>query len=308
GWLGMVLAALVCRGQGPAAGSGAERAGYGVQQTGGGVVGARLDTVSATGFYSVILPPELVARCKEDLSDLRLYRSNHDIAPYVLLKNFPDTGYLPLPDPKIRQKDSSNKHSYISLQYADSYRIGQLSFVIGNPSLYKRSAQVINPDDSTGVPLVVSITMDPNNTVFRIPAVKTRRLLIDIGNADNAPLRIIRVASGQSKLSILVHLEKGVEYELEGGNPLATKPDYDLHYFTDSLRQPPVHVGLGPLYNKVQATPGDSRASKPAGSASGNTRSGLLLWSVIVLVLLLLVYLSVKMVKAIAKKEIDDRL
>jgi hypothetical protein len=215
------------------------------------------------------------------------------------------SGTVPVPDPKISQKDSSNKHSYISLQYPDTYRIDQLGLVIRNPVLFKRTARIINPDDSTGRPWVALITIDPRDTIFHIPTVKARRLLIDISNADNAPLVISRVSSYQSAIYILTHLEKGGAYELEGGDPMAEKPDYDLHYFTDSMRQKPLFIDLKPVYySRIKEEP----VARRKEAASGNTRSRVLLWSVIVLVLLLLIYISVKMVKAIAKKDIDDRL
>ncbi|MBS1662939.1 MAG: hypothetical protein JST68_17975 [Bacteroidetes bacterium] len=291
--LGAVLASLVCRAQTP-------------------IVGAPLDTVRENGFYRVILPPDLIARCKADFSDLRLYRFNHGFVPYVLKEGMADPLYLPVPDPQIKQRDSSNKHSYISLQYADTYRIDKLSFIISHPALYKRKVRISNPDDSSGTPLEAITDIDPRDTVFRIPPVKAKRLLIDISNADNEPLIIDRVSSFQVPVYILTILEKGKEYELEAGDWSAVKPDYDLHYFTDSFKMPPYSIAAKTIYYKKAAVgPArslDDAAAKIKDSASGNTRSGILLWSVIVLVLLLLIYISVKMVKAIAKKEIDDRL
>jgi hypothetical protein len=200
----------------------------------------------------------------------------------------------------IRQKDSSNKHSYILLSFADAYRIERLSLVVQNPILYKRTARVTDPDASPGAVAVATISIDPNDTAFRIPAVKTRHLLIDIMNSDNAPLTISRVVTAQSAVYLIAHLEQYREYEVTGGDSLASLPDYDLHYFTDSLREPPLDIAVKSIHRK---DPGKARAR-----IGESNRSTILLWSALVLVLFLLIYLSVKMVKAIAKKESNDRL
>jgi hypothetical protein len=265
--------------------------------------GALLDTVKKTGFYRIVLPPQLVASCRSDLADIRIGRPDGSIIPYVLhtdAGSVLNAGYFPLPDPMIRQKDSSNKHSYILLTFPDAYRIERLSLVVQNPILYKRTAQVTDVDASPGTAAVVTISIDPNDTTFRIPAVKTRHLLIDIMNKDNAPLTISRVATAQSGVYVIAHLEQYREYEVTGGDSLASPPDYDLHYFTDSLREPPLDIAVTSIHRKE---PGKA----PARVGESN-RWTILLWSALVLVLLLLIYLSVKMVRAIAKKEPNDRL
>jgi hypothetical protein len=126
-------------------------------------------------------------------------------------------------------------------------------------------------------------------------------------NRDNAPLTISRVATAQSGVYVIAHLERYREYEVTGGDSLAGKPDYDLHYFTDSLREQPMDIGFKNIYRKALELPVAKAGKAPARVAESN-RPTILLWSALVLVLLLLIYLSVKMVKAIAKKESNDRL
>ena len=99
---GLLMVAITCGAQGQSAAN----AGY--------IAIAGFDTVKKTGFYRIVLPPELVVQCRADLADLRIRRRDGVFIPYVL-KTYADSpsnmGYLPLPDPVIRQKDSSNKHS-----------------------------------------------------------------------------------------------------------------------------------------------------------------------------------------------------
>jgi len=279
---------------------------------------ALLNPVEKTGFYRIILPPQIVARCKPDLSDLRIMRPDGEEIPYVLNSDVHspwNAGYQPLPDPMIRQKDSSDKHSYVWLEYKEAYRVDRLSFVIQGPRLYKRRVRIVNPDTTEDRRVVTVVSIDSYDSVFRIPPTKGRRLLIEIDNADNAPLAVTRVASYQSGIYVLAHLAIGYDYSLQDLLN-AGKPDYDLHYFTDSLRRRPMDIGVQYVRLSefvapaavIDSTSRDSAA--PAPAATARTKAGsstVLLWSVLALVLLFLLYFSVRMVKAIGKKENNDR-
>jgi hypothetical protein len=210
---------------------------------------ALVDPITKTGFYRIVLPPRLVSNCQADLSDLRIFKPDGTTVPYVLRTNAQDplnAGYLALPDPSIRRSDSSNKHSYYWLQYDDAYRIDRLSLMIADPILYKREVRVMAYMDSTGPVPVTSLSIDPHDTAFRLPSVKARSLVIDIDNGDNPPLSITRVASAQSGIYILTYLEAitHIDYELLTGHGGDGPPDYDLHYFTDSLSRHPLDIVL----------------------------------------------------------------
>jgi hypothetical protein len=279
---------------------------------------ARVDSVARTGFYRIVLPPQLVAKCRPDLSDLRIYKPDGTTVPYVLRTAIHDrmnAGYLPLPDPMISQKDSSNKHSYYRLRYKDAYRIERLSLVISNPILYKRTVKIMAEVDSTGDMPITCVSIDPKDTVFLLPAVKAKTLLIDIADADNAPLVIRKVVSAQSGIYLLAYLLAGSEYELAAGERIEGPPDYDLHYFTDSLQQHPFDIGLQPVRLRAGAASGQkARVKQAAGDAAGTggpaagRKSGLLLWSILIFILLMLTFVSIKLARAVSQKEKHDRL
>jgi hypothetical protein len=282
--------------------------------------GALLNRVEKTGFYRIILPPQVVARCRPDLSDLRLMRPNGDGIPYVLNTDIHspwNAGFQPLPDPVIRQKDSSDKHSYVRLGYRDAYRVDRLSFVIKGPSLYKRRVRIIVPDTTGDMHEAAVVSIDPYDSAFRIPATKGRQLLIDIDNGDNTPVTVTRVASFQSGIYVLAYLSIGYDYYLTASPRYTGKPDYDLHYFTDSLRQRPMDIGFREVFLSDLVVPAMTKDSVRSDSTvdvlakdsrTGTRSSAVLLWSALALVLLFLLYFSVKMVKAIGKKESNDRL
>lgn len=263
---------------------------------------AAVDSARASGFYRVVLPPAFVARCRADLSDLRIYDQQGNETPYVLRTEDRDSlnaGPQEIPDPEIRRQDSSNRHTYYRLRYDDAYRIDLLSFVIANPVLYKREALISSGD---GGAMVATISIDPGDTVFRVPTVKARELLIDISNKDNPPLVITRVATVQSGIYLVVLLRADRRYTLVAGDPSVRAPEYDLHYFTDSLRSEPPILGLGTVHREKEG----AVVTRTVAFRSQSGGAGLWLWGVVAVILLLLIYVSVKMTRAIDKKGKDD--
>jgi hypothetical protein len=265
---------------------------------------AAVDSVRGNGLYGILLPPALVARCRADLSDLRVYDQEGRETPYVLKifgRDELNVGYRAIPDPQMRRQDSSNRHTYFWLHYDDAYLIDWLGFVIENPVLYKREAVISSLDDSS---TVATVSIDPMDTVFRLKPVKTRGLLIDIRNNDNPPLVIRRVVGLQSNIFVVALLQADRRYKLVAGDPSVPAPEYDLHFFTDSLTTAPPVIRLGAVHrDKLGTVLTQTKATGP-----GLGRSGLLLWAIVTLILLLLIYVSVKLARAVNKKGEDDRL
>ena len=273
-----------------------------------------LDTVKADGFYRIILTPELVAKCRPDLGDLRILDAGKRFVSYALKDSqearMPTTGNT-ITEEHIEQKDSNDKHSYVRVNFSEAYSIDWIGFVIHNPVFFKRKITVLTEGSHPGEwATVVDADIDPEKKLFRIPTIRTRLLRIDISNADNAPLEIANVTCFQTTRYLVAYLRAGNVYQLLTGNAQATAPDYDLKYFTDSLKTTPELLNV----RSLQRIGGQDQ---PATISSTETRketttikdhSGLLLWSCLLAVLLFLVYFSVRMVKAIAKKDAHDRL
>jgi hypothetical protein len=275
---------------------------------------AKFDTVGADGFYQIILTPELVAKCKPDLGDLRILGPDKRFVSYVLKDSraTADTtkDILPIPGAKMVQKDSSNKHSYISVEFSEAYAIDWVGVVIHSPVFYKRRLQILAEGNMGEWVVITGTDIDPAEKLFRVPAIKTRRLRIDIANADNAPLVIGEIACFQTTRYLLAYLRAGDAYQLFTGNPQAIVPDYDLKYFTDSLKATPLNLSIESI-QKIGSQDQPTVITPTVTSkdtTAGKNHSGLLLWSCLLAVLLFLVYFSVRMVKAIAKKDAHDRI
>jgi hypothetical protein len=271
---------------------------------------AALDSIRQDGFYQVLLTPPIVAKCvRPDLADLRILGPDNRFVSYVLKdpQRREDTQpWLALPRAILAQKDSSNKHSYIDLRFSEAFTIDRLAFEIRDPVFYKRDATVLaEGTNGTEWTSLTSVILAPNNIMLSIPTVKTRRLRIDIANGDNAPLVVTEISSFQKARYLIAYLKAGGSYEVLTGNALATPPEYDLKYFTDSLRSTPSVLVPGPIRQTSVSNiqPVAPIEKKPGGERSG----GLLLWSILLAILILLVYFSVQMTKAIKKKERHDR-
>ena len=276
---------------------------------------ATLDTVKEDGFYKIVLSPKLIAKCRGDLGDLRIAGPGGKPVSYVLKDPSAVAGvqgqWIDLPEGKMQQRDSGNKHSYVVLQYPEAFEIDSITFAIANPLYYKREARVSAEGTIPGEwALAADVTIDPQHRGFRIPTVKAFRLLIDISNEDNSPLLISEVAARQSARYLLAYLQAGTAYYVLGGNPQATRPRYDLSYFTDSMSRAPRELSIESLqfaYNRglpdVEAITTDHMVT------TGHIdRPGLLLWVSLIIVLFILTYFSIRMVKAIGKKDTHDRL
>jgi hypothetical protein len=204
--------------------------------------------------------------------------------------------YLGIPYPAIIQKDSSDKHSYITIQYRDSYRIDKLELILHGPALFKRRAWVYDNPVTAGEkrPLTEGV-LSPGSTSFLISSAKTNRLMIDIANGDDRPLIIQAVKTGELNRYVLTYLQPGTGYHLLGGDAGAVAPEYDLRYFIDSLTRDPDELAAGPVSPF-------SRGQEPVTKTAPD-HSGLILWSILILVLLSLAFLSYKMANAIPKKK-----
>lgn len=272
---------------------------------------AALDTIKEDAFYKIELQPELVARCRSDFADLRILAAGGQFVPYVL-KELQATGdpskqWLAIPGGAMTKLDSNDKHSYITLKYIEAYQVDWLAFTVRSPVFYKREAQIAAEGAQPGEwTWITNIVIDPRHLRFRIPVVKTRRLRIDIANADNAPLTIDRVAGFQAARYLLTYLQADSVYQVLAGNPQAAAPEYDLKYFTDSLNKMPQM--LVPGHVEPARIPVQPVAAAEGSKAVTGRSSGLLLWSSLLAVLLLLIYFSIRMVRAIAQRETYDRI
>jgi hypothetical protein len=262
---------------------------------------APIDSVASDGFYQIRLDPVLVAKSKTDLADVRILGPGGRFVSYVLKdsrgSDSAERTRLSLPPAVMVQKDSSDKRSYIDLLFSEAYEIDWLLFVIRDPVFYKREAQLFvegaHPGEWTSAAF---ITLSPGNGMVSVPVVKSRHLRVAISNADNAPLVVREVMAFQASRWLIAYLKAAAAYEVLTGNTQAGAPEYDLRYFTDSLKTTPPILAVG---SGRQASFANEKPVAQAGKGEPVQRSGLLLWIILFVILILLVYFSVKLAREI---------
>jgi hypothetical protein len=134
------------------------------------------------------------------------------------------------------------------------------------------------------------LTLEPGSAEFHIPYIKARSITLDIDNEDNAPLIFDKVEASQKERYLLAWLEPG-KYELLVGNMRAQQPRYDLKYFVDTVSKEPAAILPGGLI-PVNVFP-------PAPVIKPKDRKGVYLWTAILAVLVLLIWLSFNMLRSI---------
>ena len=142
--------------------------------------------------------------------------------------------YRLLPSPVLTQKDSSDKCSYVLLQFDDAYMMNRIEIHTAGATFYKRKIEVSPEKNTYHIPSEnFSISSDAQ-PVFALED-KTSRLLLKIYNNDNPPLQITGVNVFQRNICLLTFLEKDKSYHLLFDDSLARPPSYDLSFFKDSI-------------------------------------------------------------------------
>ncbi len=126
---------------------------------------------------------------------------------------------------------------------------------------------------------------------------KTNRLLLIVDNKDNIPLALQSATASGLHTSVTAYLETGKHYTLYFGDSVAIAPSYDLEFFNDSIGNNIQPLGLK---NIEKIKPGT------AVKKEANNNGKWLLWSIIISVLLLLLYFSLRMIKDISHKTNND--
>lgn len=205
-----------------------------------------------------------------------VYRQTYQAGKHVLL-----------PAPIISQKDSSNKTTYITLQFDETYTVDRLELNVSGSRFYNRSF-TINNQNSTGNN---NYTLNSAGGHSFNCHVKGNILYLAIQNNDNPPLKINRVKAYQLNNYLLTWLEKGMDYELTTGDSLAAAPQYDLAFFKDSV-QNPTELMVGAVSSNTSPNP-----------VTNKKNSNYIIWLVLGAVLVLLLLLTRKLTAEVNKKK-----
>ncbi|MBS1566029.1 MAG: hypothetical protein JST39_16695 [Bacteroidetes bacterium] len=193
------------------------------------------------------------------LSNYRFFKvilNGKDLLPVNIVRagvyeqSFINGRYLPLSRPRLLQKDSGDKYSYVFLRFDAAYFIDRLALQVSGPKFYKRTMWIYTGSIGAVQEVGSYIIQTDTPAVFNA-GVKTDHLLLKIENDDNPPLHVDSVEAFQLNRYLYAWLEKGRGYSLLFGDSSATTPVYDLQYFKDSATgQARLLSYAKPVYNK----------------------------------------------------------
>lgn len=199
--------------------------------------------------------------------------------------------YTALPPLKFSSKDTG-KISSIYLDLNEAYQINKLHFTIVSPKYYDRRIRVYAIDKkSAGGEFELADTMlSSSGSQDVLISAKTTRLRVEIYNKDDNPLKIKSIAALQLKQFLVCYLETGHNYHLLTGNTSATKDDYDLSFLNGRVYNQLPGIGHSAVYDNPERSTIRPLIEK---------NYSLWLWAVIIVALLLLSFLTLKMVREI---------
>jgi hypothetical protein len=202
--------------------------------------------------------------------------------------------YIPLPKPKMLQKDSLTK-SYITLIFEKPYEINCLEWEISWPEFFLRQCNIgkkkYNPYPHFEL-LHSNELSSKKSLVWQFETIKTDTLTIIIENNNNLPLKIKSIKAFQLNIVAIAQLEGNNTYTLLFDNHTILKPDYDLKYFTDKIPQ---------KLPEIQCSKPLSIAGNTIDNTKEKNHSILLnksfLWTILIIVAFGLLLLTIKLLK-----------
>ncbi|MEO8415800.1 MAG: hypothetical protein ABI472_19210 [Ginsengibacter sp.] len=219
---------------------------------------APLESVVATKFYKILLPPQVVAKCKDGLEDIRVFDEDGKQVPYILQEDLPafkTENFTEFPVIKFtREKD---KQTHIILKNTSGHAIDNLLLFIKN-MVASRAFSITGSDDSIhwfiikeNIYLENTFSNDRDNTInaLSFPKSNYTYFQIIILGENVIPFNIIK--AGIYKEDILY----GKYTELPGSVVIQKdsldKKSYAQLRFNDFYRINKLHIHVqGPKYFK----------------------------------------------------------
>jgi hypothetical protein len=195
-----------------------------------------------------------------------------------------------LAQPVLTRKDSSNKKTYLKVNFASIPYWDKLVIKAEKPTYYYRNARIcLRRQDKKGrvyYEVKENIVLNSNSDLtFYSADFPHKTFYVVIDNADNPELENIKIDAYQLKRYLVSHLEAGENYKLIFENKdIQLPPNYDIHHFKNKIRADVPILSTGDVtlisYQEEEKS----------------TTSAFWMWGAIVGVALFLGYFSYKMI------------
>lgn len=265
---------------------------------------AELERVPKSGFYNILLSPELVAKTKSlELNDIRIYQGKSE-TPYLFRKKTDTLDNTPVPAPIVKAREEpGKKQTVISITFDAGYQIDKLELEVQGFKFYRRNAYLasVNPDYNSRrrysepyIRLTEFVITSGKPTIVFLPGdSRYQTLCIVIENEDNPALIINGIKAYQSNMYLTTYLEKEKTYVMKLGQANLESPRYDLSYFSDSISR----TGPSIKVLNFQRTLPETVVKLSIFSTK------IWIWSALILLIVLVAYLSFRMIKDIQQRK-----
>lgn len=210
--------------------------------------------------------------------------------------------YTQLPQPRIRQTNNAEeKISRITVSFPEIQSIDRIEIQVEGPTYFLRHAELQLKDSivrknqpneyyyANIQPF--NITSFNQNTIV-VDKLRAQTFYIEIRNEDNQPLKITGVKAYQLNNYLIAELDKDQHYEIYFGNTVMELPKYDLRHFKDSIS-----------HNLPQISHRAITPIETPGTDSDSIFSSAFIWISIGLVIIILGYMSMRMLSEMKKEK-----
>jgi hypothetical protein len=200
-------------------------------------------------------------------------------------------------------KNDHDRSTDILVVFNSSRIVDKMEFSMTGPPYFLRKARLskVKRGEKNHIyiePITSVELSSAHPSVISLPGTLADELMLEIENDDNPPLGISSVHVYQLNRYLTTWLKAGEKYSIKVGNKELTWPVYDLAYFRDSIPDQPAQLAVG---NVIALQKENTREPSPTFFTNKN-----IIWVAVILIVVVLGFLSVRMLKDTAaanKKE-----
>lgn len=161
---------------------------------------AKLDTVTADGFYKIAIPTGITSKTKPAFTDLRILDSKNKAVPYLVEQEKPATYAMLFKEYPIVYIHKTQKHTTVLLSNTDKKKINNIQLQIKNAEVTKTLRLSGSEDtlqwyiikDNYAMSDVYSNSNTSSMWMFDFPLSDYRYFKIDISDSASPPINIVK--------------------------------------------------------------------------------------------------------------------
>jgi hypothetical protein len=173
-----------------------------------------IEEVGKSGFYKIHLQPVLIAKGKQDLSDLRIIDNKNKFVPFVRMQNVPSKAadFLALP---IVNSSLADSVTTLIVENKDSLLLQSLWLKVKNTAVYRKADLLGSDDQQNWFAIQEDVALDQSSgsttdsylQSLSFPASNYRFLKIKINNGRKEAIKILKVGVFSNKRSVLGYVD-----------------------------------------------------------------------------------------------------